>query len=192
MRKSTLLLSISIAVLVFGGCTNIKSSKETTNNKSIVSNKTLTSEKKSDLKKINIEEAQDFKSSLNNGSVIMLSRDNSDKLEVYNIRMLDKFIESFNNHKEGYVRIIKGTLVDGKILVNKLQELESDGEIITNVGYDCYSNKDTFTPVNPDYFHKIGKSDTKNILRYTLCTTTQTPDSEGALLISFEKNSMKN
>ena len=192
MKKYTLVISIVTVGLVFSGCTNIKSSRDGTDNKSTVSTKTLTTQGKSDLNKANIEEARDFKSSLNNGSVIMVSRDNSNKLEVYNISMLDKFIESFNNHKEGYVRIIKGTLVDGKILVNSLQELESDGKIVKNVGYDCYSNKDTFTPVNPNYFPKIGKSDTKNTLRYTLCPTTQTPDSEGALLISFEKNSIKN
>jgi len=77
-------------------------------------------------------------------------------------------------------------------LVNKLQELESDGKIVKNLGYDCYSNKDIFTPVNSNYFPKIGKIDTENTLRYTFCPTTQIPDSEGALLISFEKNSIKN
>ena len=192
MKRYILLACIVTIVLVIGGYTNIKSNIETTNNKSIISTESLISPLKIDFKKANIEEARDFGESLKNGSVIMVSRDDSTELEVYNIAVLDKFIKEFSNKKEGYARIIKGTIKDGKLLVNKLQELESDGKTIKSVQYDCYAHKDTFTPVKPLYFPKIGKSDTEKSLRYTLCPTTDTIDSEGALLISFYKNSIKN
>ena len=85
MKKYILLIGIVMVAFVFVGCSNIKSSNETANDKSTVSTKILMAEEKSDLKKTNIEEARDFKLSLNNGSVIMISINNSNELEVYNI-----------------------------------------------------------------------------------------------------------
>lgn len=189
MRKYKLLVGIITVSLVFGGCRNVNSSVKVT--KSIDPTKVVKAGEKNNLKKPNIEEARDFKASLENGSVIMVSRDNSKELEVYNIDKLDKFIDAFNNKQEGYVRIIKGTLVDGKILVNKLEELESDSKSVKEIGYDCYSNKDAFTAVKPSYFPKVGRHETKDSLRYTLCPTVDTADGEGALLISFGKSSIK-
>ena len=47
--------------------------------------------------KSDIEDARSFESSMNNGSVMLISTSSSYKLEVYNIQELDKFIECFNN-----------------------------------------------------------------------------------------------
>ena len=94
-----------------------------------------------------------MKTSLKNGSVIMIDRDNSKEQEVYNIASLDKFIDSFNNGKEGYVRVIKGTIKkDGTFLVNKLEEYETDGKVIKDLVYDTYADKNKFVPGRPTLF----------------------------------------
>ncbi|WP_026884270.1 DUF4362 domain-containing protein [Clostridium akagii] len=213
MKKYILLLSIVTVVLVISGCTNNKYSNETMNNKTITSNKATTTQEKSDLKnvnehegknleasfkeindlkKTNIEDARNFEASLKNGSVIMISRDDSENLEVYNISMLDRFLDSFNNGKEGYVRIIKGTIVSGKLLVNKLDELETDGKVIKDTVYDTYTYKDKFTAGTPVYSSKIVKTYPNNGIRYALLENKETPDNMGTTVISFNKNSIKN
>lgn len=208
-----LLTSIVTVVLVISGCTNNKYSNETTNNKSITSNKTTATQKESDpkkdneqvnkdlgasykeindLKKPNIEDARDFEASLRNGSVIMISRDSSREEEVYNISMLDKFLDSFNNGKEGYVRIIKGSIVSGKLLVNKLDEYETDRKVIKVTVYDTYTDKNKFIQGTPGYFPKMAKTFSGNSIRYALLESKDTPDNMGATIISFDKSSIKN
>lgn len=194
MKRYILLASIATMILVISGCTNNKHSNETMNNKSTVSTETITTEEKSDLKKPDIEEARDFEASLKNGSVIMISRDNLKKQEVYNIAMLDKFIDSFNNGKEGYVRIIKGILnEDGTLLVNKLEVYETDGKVIKDTGYDTYADKNKFIPVKPIYSPKMVKTHSDNAIRYVIFQSKKdTPDNIGRTVISFYKNSIKN
>jgi hypothetical protein len=210
MKRHILLASVVTIVLVISGCTNNKYNNETMNNNSKISTETTTAhyksdlkieegraleasfQEKSDLKKHNIEESRDFEASLKNGSVIMVSRDNSNELEVYNIATLDKFIESFINGKEGYVRIIKGTIVNGKLFVNKLDEYETDGKIIKSTPYDPYYNKDKFTEGRPNYCPKIVKTYSDNGIRYALLESKDTPDNMGATVISFDKSSLKN
>lgn len=212
MKRYILLASIIIIVLAISGCTNNKNSNETMKSKSIVSSKTTTIQEKSDsknaiieeekaleasyqeksdLKKPNIEEARDFEASLKNGSVIMVSRDKSNKLEVYNISTLDKFIESFNNGKECYVRVIKGTIVDGKLLVNKLEEYETDGKVIKDLGYDSYADKNKFIPGSPTYSPKMVKTCSANGIRYAILESKDTPDNMGVTVIGLDKNSIK-
>jgi hypothetical protein len=192
MKRYILLASIVTVVLVISGCTNNKYSNETMNNKSKTSTETATIQFKNDLKKTNIEESRDFDTSLKNGSVIMISRDNSNELEVYNIATLDKFIESFNNGKEGYVRIIKGTIVNGKLFVNKLDEYETDGKVVKSIPYDPYLNEDKFTAGRSNYCPKIVKTYSANGIRYALLESKDTPDNMGTTVISFDKNSIKN
>ncbi|AOR25059.1 hypothetical protein [Clostridium taeniosporum] len=214
MKRYILLASIVTVVLVVSGCTNNKISNENMNNKSIAFTETTTNKEKSDLKnddiieeekkleasyeeknglkKPDIEEARDFEASLKNGSVIMISRDNSKELEVYNITNLDNFIDSFNKGKEGYVRIIKGSIIHNKFLVNKLDEYETDGKIVKSISYDAYSNKDKFTAGSPIYSPKIVKTYPDNSIRYAILESKDTPDNMGATVISFDKSSIKN
>ncbi|SFC38235.1 DUF4362 domain-containing protein [Clostridium uliginosum] len=214
MKRYILLASIATVVLVISGCTNNKNSNEAINNKSLGFTETTTTQENSDLKnanieeakeleasfqensdlkKPNIEEARDFEVSLRNGSVIMVSRPNSKELEVYNIAKLDEFIDSFNNGKEGYVRVIKGTIEnDGKLLVNKLEEYESDGKVIKDLVYDSYSDKNKFIPGRPRYLPKMVKTCSDNAIRYAILESKDTPDNMGATVISFDKSSIKN
>lgn|GEM_PF-1271089 len=213
MKKYILLAGTVAVVLVISGCTNNKQSNETMNSKPTISNKTTATQKKSDSKKANeevdkdlgasykeindlnkpnIEDARNFETSLENGSVIMISRDNSTEKEVYNISMLDKFLDSFNNGKEGYVRIIKGSIVSGKLLVNKLDEYETDGKVIKVTVYDTYTDKNKFMQGTPGYFPKMAKISSGNAIRYALLESKDTPDNMGATIISFDKSSIKN
>jgi hypothetical protein len=215
MKKYKLLVSILSVVLIISGCTNSKNSNETINNKSTVSTETTSSQENndlekakieeeakkleasfkeiSDLKKPDIEEARNFEKSLKNGSVIMISRDNSKEHEVYNIGSLDKFIDSFNNGKEGYVRVIKGGIEkDGTFLANKLEEYETDGKVIKDLVYDTYADKNKFVPGRPRYSPKMTKVSTDDAIRYAILQSKDTPDNMGATVISFHKSSIKN
>lgn len=214
MKKYILLVSIVTVVLIISGCTNNKNTNETMNNESAVSGETTKTKEESDLeeakkeevkeletsfqeisdlKKPDIEEARDFEASLKNGSVIMIDRDNSKKQEVYNIESLDKFIDSFNNGKEGYVRVIKGIIEkDGTFLVNKLEEYETDGKVIKDLVYDTYADKNKFVPGRPTYSPKMAKTYTDNGIRYAILESKDTPDNMGATVISFDKSSIKN
>lgn len=214
MKKYILLVSIVTVVLIIIGCTNNKNTNETMNNESAVSGETTKTQEEgdleeakkkeveeveksfqeiSDLKKPDIEEARDFEASLKNGSIIMIDRDNSKEQEVYNIASLDIFIDSFNNGKEGYVRVIKGIIKkDGTFLVNKLEEYEADGKIIKDLVYDTYADKNKFVPGSPRYSPKMVKTYTDNGIRYAILESKDTPDNMGATVISFDKSSIKN
>lgn len=215
MKRYILLASIVTAVLIISGCANNKNSIETMDDKSTVSNEDTTTQEKndlekakieeetkeleasyqeiSDLKKPDIEEARNFEKSLKSGSVIMIDRDNSKEQEVYNIASLDKFIDSFNNGKEAYVRVIKGTIKkDGTFLVNKLDEYETDGKVVKHLVYDSYADKNKFTPGRPTYSPKIVKTSYDDSIRYSILQSKDTPDNMGATVISFNKSSIKN
>ncbi len=213
LKNYILLTGIVTVVLGISGYTNSTYSNAPMNNKSVISNKTTITQGKSDLnktneqgdkdlgasfkeasdlKKPNIEDARNFETSLKNGSVIMITRDNSTELEVYNISTLDKFLDSFNSGKEGYVRIIKGSIVNGKILVNKLNEYETDGKVIKDTVYDAYADKNKFIQGTPAYFPKMAKTYSGNGIRYTILESKDTPDNMGGTVISFDKSSIKN
>lgn len=212
MKRYILLASIVTVTLVISGYTSNKNSNETINNKSIVSNETISTEEKNDLekadedkklelsfqqitdlKKPNIEEARDFQTSIKNGSVIMISRENKKEAEVYNISSLDKFLDSFNNGKKDYACIIKGIINDdGKFLVNKLAEYETDGKVIKCTGYDTYADKNKFIPGKPSYSPKMAKTCPDDAIRYAILERKDTPDNMGATVISFKKSSIRN
>lgn len=212
MKKYILLVCIMAIAVTISGCTNTTmNNNEIMNNQSIDSsentiakensdlNKEETKElessfqEKNDLKKPDIEEARDFDASLKNGSVITVKRSNSNELEVYNVSTLDEFIESFNDGKEGYVRVIKGTFKDdGTFLVNKLEEYQSDGKVIKDLVYDTYADKNKFIPGNPIYWSKIVKLCSDNAIRYSILQSKDTPENMGTNVISFYKSNMKN
>lgn len=143
------------------------------------------------LNKPDINEAKDFDLSLKNGSVIMLY--NNNEHEVYNISTLDRFLESFNNGRRDYVRIIKGMRKeDGTLLVNKLEEYETDGNIIKSTPYDTYSNKGEYTKGSSSYDFKMVKSESDKDIRYSVLLNNETPENMGGTVISFSKSSIKN
>jgi hypothetical protein len=143
VKKYILLASIVAVALIINGCTNKNINANSSSN---ISNKTNTTQensdskntimreekalqvsykKNNDLKKPDIEEARNFQTSLKNGSVILISKGNNEEFEVYNISSLDKFLDSFNNGKKGYVRVIKGIIENDGFIVNTLDGYET-------------------------------------------------------------------
>ena len=214
MKKYILLVSIVTGALIISGCTNNKNINKAMNNESAVSGEiTKTQEEHQseeaknkeskeletsfqeikDLNKPDIEEARDFDASLKNGSIIMIGRNSSQEHEVYNIASLDRFIDSFNNGKEDYVRVIKGIIEsDGTFLVNKLEEHETDGKVIKSLVYDTYADKNKFILGRPSYSYKMIKSCSDNGIRYSVLLSKDTPEEMGATVISLDKSSIKN
>ncbi|GFZ32282.1 hypothetical protein CSC2_28080 [Clostridium zeae] len=214
MRKNITLIIIAVLIISISGCSNTTKNNKNIGDNSVISTKTPSNQENNiadkstddnikgleksfkeptDLKKPNIEDARNFKQSLKNGSVIMISKYNNDKLEVYNISMLDKFVDSFNHGKKDYVCIIKGTLGrNDKLSVNKLAEYETDGKLIKSIIYDTYANKNNFVQATPIYFPKIAKTSYGDAIRYSILENKDTPDDMGATIISFNKGDIKN
>ncbi|MBL4934144.1 DUF4362 domain-containing protein [Clostridium sp. YIM B02515] len=202
MKKYALLAGTAAMIFVISGCTNNKNTNKTVSHESKVYTSTNKDEKedkelgtlyqeKNNLKKPDIEEARNFKTSLKNGSIIMVSKE-SKEAEVYNIEVMDKFLASFNSGKEAYVRVIKGSIkADGTFLVNKLEEYETDGKIIKDTVYDAYDDKNKFIKGKPIYCPKMVKTYSDNGIRYAILENKDTPDNMGATVISFDKNSIK-
>ena len=211
MKKYILSLLIITLTLSINGCTKNESTSKDINNNFETLVGTISTDEDNDLDnnyfyknqdlessfqeitnldKPSIYDAKDFDSSLRNGSVIMISKDNSKEQEVYNISMLDKFIDSFNSGKEGYVRVIKGTLkADNTFLVNKLDEYETGGKIIKSLTYDAYNE---LTPGNPIYAAKIVKTYSDSGVRYVMFESNDTQDNMGTTIISFDNCDVKN
>ncbi len=211
MKRCILLVGIVTITVIIGGCAKTIDNNKNMNNQSIDSSENIipqensdlneeenkeleeSFQEKNDLKKPDIEEARNFKASLENGSVIMISRENSKEQEVYNIASLDKFIESVNNGEEDYVRVIKGTIKDdGRFLVNKLEEYETDGKVIKDLVYDTYADKSKFVQGNPSYYSKIVKTCSDDAIRYVILESKDTSDNMGSPVISFYKSNIKN
>lgn len=211
MNKYVLPIVIATLILSINGCTKNENTNKDINNSSEIligttsddedndvnkdykyKNENLESlfQEITDLDKPSIEDAKDFDLSLKNGSVIMISKGNSKEHEVYNISMLDKFIDSFNSGKKGYVRVIKGILkTDNTFLINKVDEYETDGKIVKSLAYDAYNE---LTPGKPRYEAKIIKKCLDGGVRYSILDSNNTPDDMGATVISFNNCDVKN
>ena len=203
MKKYMLLAIIFTLIFTVSGCSNNKpansiSSSNYKNN--YVTTKNITYDEKNletsyrqpmNLTEPSTDDAKNFNTSIKNGSVIMVSKNNSN--EVYNISMLDKFIDAFSSGKPSYVRVIKVMIdINGTYLVNKLDAYETDGKIIKDTSYDTYSNKNKFVPASPIYFSQIVKTGNGNLIRYAALESKNTPDYMGATIISFDKSCIKN
>lgn len=211
MKRYVLSIIIVALILSINGCTKNESTYKDINNKSEILTETTSTEEESDfdkndedknkdlessfqeimdIDKPSINDAKDLDVSLKNGSVIMISKANSVEKEIYNISMLDKFIDSFNSGKEGYVRVIKGTLkADNTFLINKLDEYETDGKIIKSLTYNAYNE---LTPGKPIYAEKIVKTYSDSGVRYAILESNDTQDNMGATVISFDNCEVKN
>ena len=95
-----------------------------------------------------------------------------------------------NSGKEAYVRVIKGRLkADNTILINKLDEYETDGKIIESLAYDAYNE---LKPGKPMYAVKIVKTYSDGGVRYAMLDSDDIQDNMGATVISFDNCQVKN
>lgn len=122
-------------------------------------------------------------------SISWISSKTHNNTEVYNIKKLDNFMENIKNRKKDRIRIVKYSYENGKTWVNKLYELDYDGNKIKSIVYDTYSNPNAFIPNEPHYYDKIIKRDYPNDLWYGICQVTNEGDN-CVTLISFIKSSI--
>ncbi|WP_234117730.1 DUF4362 domain-containing protein [Clostridium hydrogenum] len=205
MKKHILLAGICGIALIINGCTNNSSNistktnvvRKTSNYKVAATKDTkaldVSYKEGNNLIKPYLEDARDLQKSIRNGSVIMISKKSNGDFEVYNTASLDNFINCFNSGKQSYVRVIKGISDNnGSLLVNKLEEYETDGKVIKDTAYDTYSNKDKFIPAKPIYLYKMLKMCSGNSIRYSTLQSKDTPKDMDGTVISFLKSSIKN
>lgn len=138
-----------------------------------------------------ISKSYSVDNAISDGNIVMLSTSSTEN-NVYNISRLDEFINNINSGKKDKIRIIKYALQGNKTLINKLEDVEFDGQKLMHVGYNTYAKTgDTSKPI-PVVFAKIGRSSSNNGIRYSICESKDTPDNMGANLISFFKSNIKN
>lgn len=189
MKKYILLALVFTMLLAFSGCSNNVSKENLSGNETYYSNLNVSREEKtlkesykenSNLVIPSIEDAKNFNSSLKDGSVVLISKNNTD--EIYNVKMLDKFIDSFNNGKAAYVRVIKATVGrNGSYLVNKLNDYETDGKIIK------YTSYNKFIANSPIYFSLIIKTSNGSTTRYAVLESKDTPNYMGNTIVTLKK-----
>jgi hypothetical protein len=64
--------------------------------------------------------------------------------------------------------------------------------VIKDTVYDTYINKNKFIQGEPIYLPKMVKICSGNSIRYVILQSKDTPEDMGALVISFDKSSIKN
>lgn len=127
------------------------------------------------------------------GNIVMISYTDTvssktyNDMEIYNIKRLDDFMKNIDKGKKDDIRIVKYGKNDSGTWVNKLYDLNYDGNKIIYVEYDVYSNPDKFIPCEPAFFKNIIKIDYHDGLSYRICYSE---NKDCAYLISFYKSSI--
>jgi hypothetical protein len=128
------------------------------------------------------------------GNIVIVSTiDNDEKVskeQGYNIKILDQFIENSNTNKKDKIRIIKYTKQGDKLWINKLEDVEYDGQGLTHIGYNTYPTEKDQVQEKPApvTFHKIAKTTLGNLIRYALYESIDTKENMGMTLLSFNFN----
>jgi hypothetical protein len=131
------------------------------------------------------------------GNVVMIpyfdsvSDKNHNNTEIYNIGKLDNFIKNIKKGKKDKVRIVEYARNKTGTWVNKLFDLEYDGNKIADTEYDTYSNPNAFIPSQKVYSDFMEKRDYTDNLWYGL-GTGHTNGKSCCPLISFPKSSIVN
>lgn len=140
--------------------------------------------------------AYNLQKSIDNGDIARISysdsKGNEISQKIYNVNNLDSFIENYKNEKKGKVRIVDFASNETGTWINKLCDLEYDGKQIIFTGYDTYLNPDKFIPWGPQYYAKVGKTEYKDTVRYSLVLRTEDSDANGAGLMSFRSSDIIN
>ena len=136
-----------------------------------------------------IDKSYTSEQAIKDGYVVM--RDlASGKQEVYNTNRLNRFIENVNVNRKDKVRVIKYGQTMGKEFINKLNEVEYDGNTLTDLGFDTYASSGIIGG-NKAIFAKIVKTTTQNGVRYAELKEMEPSENMGATLISFSLDSVK-
>lgn len=134
-----------------------------------------------------------LENSINSGYIIEVPEQDfnvnisDDHTLVYNIKRLDVFMDNINHKISDRIRIVKYARENKKTWVNKLYDLEYNGEVIKFEVYDTYSNPNKFIKSPASYENEIIKRDYKKYLWYGICSNNS--ESDGcATLISLKKS----
>ncbi|GFZ29939.1 hypothetical protein CSC2_04650 [Clostridium zeae] len=141
----------------------------------VLNNKTMTLEKAINSGYIVEVPDQDFNVNINDNHLL-----------IYNINRLDVFMDNIKHKISDRVRIVKYARENKKIWVNKLYDLEYNGEVIKLEVYDTYSDPIKFIKSPASYEDKIVKRDYKDYLWYGICSNNSEND-DCATLISLKK-----
>lgn len=135
------------------------------------------------------------KKAISNGDIVEISyldwvsSKTHNNADVYNINKLDKFMKNVENKKADKVRIVKYAYEGEHTWVNKLYDLEYNGNKIKYIVYDTYLNPNAFIPSEPSYYDKVIIRDYPNDLWYGICSVSNKGD-DCATLISLNKSSI--
>lgn len=138
-----------------------------------------------------------FEKAVKQGHVVEISSPDlsSGKIQyhtgIYNIDKFENFIKNINDRKPAKIRIVKYGREHGLTWVNKLYDLEYNGEKIIDTVYDVYSDPNVFIPSTIYYFDKIVKKDYPNGIWYGICAKTDKEDN-CVTIISLKKSSIIN
>jgi hypothetical protein len=135
-----------------------------------------------------------YSKAIGNGYVVELPADveypgKSQDTLTYNIKKLDQFIENVEKLKRDKIRIVKYAYDGGKVWVNKLYDLEFNGQSIEMTVYDTYSNPEEFIKSPKTFEKRVIKKDYPNDLWYGICSNNN-DDKECGTLISLKKSSV--
>lgn len=111
--------------------------------------------------------------------------------EIYNIGKLDNFMKNIKEGNKDKVRIVEYSRDKTGTWVNKLFDLEYDGNKIADTEYDTYSNLNAFIPSPKIYFDFMEKREYTDNLWYGV-GTGHTNSKACCPLFSFRKSSIIN
>jgi hypothetical protein len=190
-NKKTLLVPLFLSIVfVLSGCQS--SGNANSNNLKALGSVQVSKEKDEEIEGSGISRSYNLAKAITEGNVVVVSlindKGSETKQEVYNINIIDQFVDNFNDLRKDKVRIIKYVKQEDKLWINKMSDMEYDGEKITYKSYDTYEKEKQ----SKNSFDKIVKTQSSNGIRYALIENKNTSNDEGVTVISFLGSNIKN
>jgi hypothetical protein len=190
-NKKTLLVPLFLSIVfVLSGCQS--SGNANSNNLKALGSVQVSKEKDEEIEGSGISRSYNLAKAITEGNVVVVSlindKGSETKQEVYNINIIDQFVDNFNDLRKDKVRIIKYVKQEDKLWINKMSDMEYDGQKITYKSYDTYEKEKQ----SKNSFDKIVKTQSSNGIRYALIENKNTSNDEGLTVISFLGSNIKN
>jgi hypothetical protein len=189
--KKALLVPLFLSIVfVLSGCQS--SGNANSNNLKALGSVQVSKEKDEEIEGLGISRSYNLAKAITEGNVVVVSlindKGSETKQEVYNINIIDQFVDNFNDLRKDKVRIIKYVKQEDKLWINKMSDMEYDGQKITYKSYDTYEKEKQ----SKNSFDKIVKTQSSNGIRYALIENKNTSNDEGLTVISFLGSNIKN
>lgn len=167
------IILISIIALIISDKINLISNKSINEEKVVLSDSKVTLYKDNNIlnnKSLTPEKAIKSGYVTEVASIDVAAGKSNNKDKVYNINNLDNFIKNIKNKNKDKIRIVVYAFDNKSTWVNKLYDLEYNGENIKYIVYDTYSDTNKFIPSEPFYYDKIIKREFNDYLWYGICS----------------------